>query len=55
MVTIWSQRVLLKSRALLWTESILEDFAMTLTSDFEIKLTPHPWSNKHSLGLVQGR
>lgn len=51
MVTIWSQRVLLKSRALIGTESILEDFAMTLTSDF----TPHPWSNKHSLGLVQGR
>lgn len=51
MVTIWSQKVLLKNRALIGTESILEDFAMTLTSDF----TPHPWSNKHSLGLVQGR
>lgn len=51
MVIIWSQRVLLKNRALIGTESILEDFAMTLTSDF----TPHPWSNKHSLGLVQGR
>lgn len=42
MVIIWSQRILLKNRALIGTESILEDFAMTLTSDFEIKFTPHP-------------
>lgn len=39
MVIIWSQRILLKNRALIGTESILEDFAMTLTSDFEITVS----------------